>query len=184
MLKEKSLLPAGKVHLFLTQTNDIHIPVYQQERTGRVWWIAIAKGRKRHQTGCQRAGLEDCSWDKPVHKMHPPGWALPPTSGAPGNKPTGDPQTSFGHFCHTWGINLLHSAPSPPVTTSADQYFLLHFRLLCNAALYMAPVVSGASCYPWVLCKTLWDVQGCQWLYTSRSLMLPEHHLQTMVARR
>lgn len=78
----------------------------------------------------------------------------------------------------------IHNAPSPPVTASVDQYFFLHFRLLCNTALYVTPVASGVSCYHRVLCKALWDAWGCPWLYTSKSLMLLEHRLQTMVARR
>lgn len=104
--KKKTTAPSRQASPCPTWTNDIHISAYQKEWTGGVWWIAIAKGRKRHQTGSQRAGLEDCSWDKPMHKVQPPGWVLPPTWDAPGSKPTGDPQTSFRHFCHTWGINL------------------------------------------------------------------------------
>lgn len=185
--KKKTTAPSRQASPCPTWTNDIHISVYQKEWTGGVWWIAIAKGRKRHQTGSQRAGLEDCSWDKPMHKVQPPGWVLPPTWDAPGSKPTVILKHPLG-ISVTPGVSIyndwIHNAPSPPVTASVDQYFFLHFRLLCNTALYVTPVASGVSCYHWVLCKALWDARGCQWLYTSKSLMLLEHRLQTMVARR
>lgn len=180
--ERKITAPSRQASPCPTWTSDIHChSVSERKNWQRAWWIAITEGRKRHQISCRRAGPEDYTQDKPMHKVQLPEWTSPPIRDAPGSKPTGEPQTSQGTSIIT--AALICNTPCP-LTSSVRQYFPLFFSLLCNTTLPVTPTVSGVSWYHRALCKALRDALGCQQLHTSKSLTLLAHCLQMVVARR